>query len=77
MILILSSDDDFARRGMTLDDSAVDARSDGVLVGIEALAVGVSRRAVFFRHAGSVGVVGDADAVAAVEVAVGGGHGMC
>jgi hypothetical protein len=24
-----------------------------------------------------VGVVGDADAVAAVEVAVGGGHGMC
>ncbi len=74
MILVLPSDDDFSRmrmaRRMTRHDAAVYPRTDGVGVRVEALAVGPARRTVLLGHARRERVVGYADAIPAVMVAV-------
>ena len=59
---------------MSLDDAAVDAGTDAVRVRIEPLAIRRAGGAVLLGHAGRERIVGDADPVAAIEIAAGVGR---
>jgi len=56
VVLVLSADHD-APVCVALHDSAVDARPDGVGVGVESLAVGAAGEAVFLCHSSGEGIV--------------------